>query len=101
VLFPPGYIYKTIPAPTGYAKDWGIKKVTSNLIAYVVELVRYPLQCRRLSPVLPQTRFALSSEATYAKTDFDYAGFYNNIVRHLNDPLLQEQTQQIHEFWNE
>jgi len=58
-------------AGTGYAKDWGIKTVSSGLIAYVVELVSICLQ--DVIPTLPfQVRFSLSSEPNYANVDFDY-----------------------------
>jgi hypothetical protein len=49
VLFPPRFVHKTIPAPSGYAQDWGVRKVSSHFIAYVVELVSHSLQLYWLS----------------------------------------------------
>lgn len=87
-------------AGTGYAKDWGIKRVSSGLIAYVVELVSICLP--DITPSLFfQVQFSLSSEPNYANVDFDYIKFYNALVAHLNNPSLKEQTRQIHDFWNE
>ena len=86
-------------AGTGYAKDRGIKRVSSGLIVYIVELVSIHLQ--DVIPSLPfQVRFSLSSEPNYANVDFNYIQFYNALVAHLNNPGLKEQNCQIHDFWN-
>jgi hypothetical protein len=87
-------------AGTGYAKDWGIKTVSSGLIAYVVELVSIFLQ-DVIPSLLFQVRFSLSSEPNYANVDFDYIQFYDALVAHLNNPGLKEQNRRIHDFWNE
>ena len=84
---------------TGYMKDWGIKRVSSGLIAYVVELVSICWQ--DVIPSFPfQVQFSLSSEPNYANVDFDYIQFYNALVAHLNNPGLKEQNRRIHDFWN-
>ena len=78
---------------TGYVKDWGIERVSSGLIAYVVELVSICLQ--DVTPSFPsQVPFSLS----YANVDLDCIQFHNALVAHLNNPGLKEQNRQIHDF---